>query len=343
MLESDTFLFNRRSVHLGFWAFVFILYTLFFAQEEQNITHVLLFVGMLLVVTMATTYFINYYLVPTYLLQNHVLPFLLYFLYTLVAALFLESIITMATYFLVANLNIRSISPAAIDVRYALAALLLIIFLGVAIKLLSHWHQSRQQYDFLLKDKIEAELRFLKTQLHPHFLFNTLNNLYYLATEKSDMTPQAILALSELLRYILNETRTLFVPLTLELNLVRNFIELEKLRFGERIHIKMDIQESCKDQVNIPPMVLLTLVENAFKHGVAKSNGQHYIFISVKCALNQVEILVENSVRENDQPEGEGVGLRNLRSQLSLLYPDRHQFSATKLHDQYVTRLSYQE
>ena len=330
----------RWIFHVGFWLFVLLLYALFFAQDGQEPGQIFLFVGMLLVVTMAATYFINYHLIPAFLLRNRQLMFVLYFLYTLLAALFLESIITLATYILITDLNIRDISPAALDVRYALAALLLIIFLGVAIKLLSHWQHARRQYDVLLKEKTEAELRFLKSQLSPHFLFNTLNNLYSLSVEKSDLAPKAILALSELLRYVLTETRALYVPLSLELDLVRHFIELEQLRFSDRISICLDTNESTGTELEVAPMLLLTLVENAFKHGVGKSNGQHFIHIAVKSQTNLIEFRVENSIREHNGSESEGIGLLNLRTQLNLLYPDRHQFSATRQRDRFVAVLN---
>ncbi|MFM7329527.1 MAG: hypothetical protein ACKO3B_12410, partial [Bacteroidota bacterium] len=125
----------RWIIHLGFWVFVLLLYTLFFAQAGRGFSNIFLFVTMLLPVTMAATYLTNYFLVPVYLLNDRHLLFLLYFSYTLIGALFLETVITMVIYFLVAELDINDISPAAIDVRYTLAAFLMVIFLGVAIKL----------------------------------------------------------------------------------------------------------------------------------------------------------------------------------------------------------------
>jgi two-component system LytT family sensor kinase len=331
--------FVRGIIHLGFWVFVFFLYTLFFAQTGRHFTHIFLFVGMLLPITMVATYFTNYYLVPVYLLSDRHLLFLLYFSYTLIGALFLETVITMVIYFLVAELDIHEISPAAIDIRYTLAAFLMIIFLGVVIKLLSYWRESRHQYNQLLKDKMEAELRFLRSQLNPHFLFNTLNNLYCLAIEKSDLAPKAIMALSELLHYILDETRGLFVPLAREIELVRNFIELEQLRFGDRNSICLETTEQPETQTLIAPMLLLTLVENAFKHGVGRSYGQHFIHISVKSEDEWLVIRVENSIQKGEISEKEGIGLSNLRSQLDLLYSDRHQFSTQAINDRFVAIL----
>ena len=326
-------------IHLGFWVFVLFLYTLFFAQSDRELIHICLFAGMLLPVTMVATYFINYHLVPVYLLSGSHLLFLLYFTYTLIGALFLETVITLADYFLVAELDINDISPAAIDARYALAAFLMIIFLGVAIKLLSHWRHSRHQYDKLLKDKMEAELRFLRTQLNPHFLFNTLNNLYCLALEQSEKAPKAILALSDLLQYILDGTRGLFVPLSKEIELVKSFVELEQLRFGDRNTIRIETSEPSENEAQIAPMLLLTLVENAFKHGAGRSNGQHFIHITVKSEDGCIIIRVENSIRKIESPASTGIGLHNLRSQLELLYPDRYRFSMQTTNDRFIANL----
>jgi hypothetical protein len=315
---------------------VLVLYTLFFANRTDNFWHMFFFVALLMPVIIAATYFVNYYLVPTYLLRDRHLSFLVYFIYTLVAALFLESAIALATFILVAGLKIQDISPAAINVRYVVAALLMIIFLGVAIKMRSHWRQAREQYNLLLKEKVEAELRFLKTQLNPHFLFNALNNLYYLSTEKSDLAPKAILALSELLDYILAETRAEYVPLSREINLIRNYIELEQLRFGDRVLVQLDANEK---PVQVAPMLLLTLVENAFKHGVGKSNGQHFVNIIIKASDEHLSFRVENSTQANEDELGDGIGLQNLRLQLALLYPGRHQLTVSHEKNRFIANL----
>jgi LytS/YehU family sensor histidine kinase len=294
------------------------------------------FVALLMPVIVAATYFVNYYLIPTYLLRDKYFSFGVYFIYTLIAAVFLESAIAIATYILVAGLKIQDISPAAINIRFVLAALLMIIFLGVAIKMRSHWRQSREQYNLLLKERVEAELRFLKTQLNPHFLFNTLNNLYYLSIEKSDLVPKAILALSELLDYILAGTHAEYVPLEREINLIRNYIELEQLRFGDRVSVQLNVTDK---PIQIAPMLLFTLVENAFKHGAGKSNGQHFINIIVQDSDNQLLLCVENTIQASNDVLRDGIGLQNLRLQLALLYPGQHQLIVSRQTDRFVVNL----
>jgi len=208
-------------------------------------------------------------------------------------------------------------SAASFDVVFLLSSLLLVMFFGVAVKLLLHWRNSKEDYQKLMRDKVELELQFLKTQLHPHFIFNTLNNLYFLALEKSDHTPKAILALSELLDYVLHGTRDSFVPLEDELKQVRNFISLEKLRYDERVDISIMV-ENDNSQARIAPMLLITLLENAFKHGVNKTTGPSWIKVVVR-AEHDLNIAVRNS-SQGARPSSNGVGLKNVQEQVKLLY-----------------------
>ena len=312
---------QRWVIHVLFWLFVLLFYVVFFGRKNSNYLQTLFFVGLLMPVTIGTTYFLNYYLVPRYLMKERYGFFLLYFTYTLIGSLFLEMMIAMLTFIVMAGVNIRDMSPASIDIFFLLTSLLVVVFFGVAIKMLLHWRQSKEDYQKLMRDKVEAELKFLKVQLNPHFLFNTLNNLYYLTTEKSDKAPRAILELSEILDYVLHQGKSVYVPLENELKQVDNYISLESLRYEDRLKISKEITREMKGQV-IGPMMLITLIENAFKHGVMKSTGKSWIIIKVACAPDRMEVNISNSWR--NVPVGKGIGLENLRSQLNYLYPGKH-------------------
>ena len=164
---------NRWIAHAFFWLFVLGFYSMLFSQGSNSFLHTLFFVGLLMPVTIAATYLLNYFLVPSYLLKGKYGLFALYFLYTLVGSLFLEMWIVVLTLIVVAELNIKAMSPGSINLTFLLISLLMIVFLGVALKMLSNWQQSKNDYNQLMRDKVEAELRFLKVQLNPHFLFNT--------------------------------------------------------------------------------------------------------------------------------------------------------------------------
>ena len=317
------YLFTRQRwvIHIFFWLFVLVFYVVFFGRRNSNYLQTFFFVGLLMPVTIGTTYFLNYYLVPRYLMRERYGSFLLYFIYVLTGSLFLEMMIAMLTFMVMAEVNIRDMSPASIDVLFLLTSLLVIVFLGVAIKMILHWRKSKEDYQKLMLDKIEAELKFLKVQLNPHFLFNTLNNLYYLTTQKSDKAPQAILELSEILDYVLHQGKAVNVPLEDELKQVDNYIALELLRYEDRVEIRKEITGETQHHT-IGPIMLISLIENAFKHGVMKAAGKAWIHLKVVCEPERIEIQIRNSWK--NMKEGNGIGLENLRSQLEHLYPGRN-------------------
>jgi two-component system LytT family sensor kinase len=226
----------------------------------------------------------------------------------------------MLTFIVMAEIQIRNMSPASIDIFFLLASLLMVVFLGVAIKLLLHWRQSREDYQKLMREKVDTELRFLKAQLNPHFLFNTLNNLYYLSLEKSDNAPKAILQLSDMLDYVMRTSSLVWVPLEDELKQVENYIGLELMRYEDRVQVDTVVKGELNG-FTIGPMILITLIENAFKHGVMKVAGNSWIKLSVDCTSEKILISISNSWRNT--ASGKGIGLNNLLGQLNLLYGEK--------------------
>ncbi|MEQ1588049.1 MAG: histidine kinase [Cyclobacteriaceae bacterium] len=313
------YLFTRQRwvIHGLFWLLILALYVVFFGRENSNYVQTFFFVGLLMPVTIGTTYFLNYYLVPRYLMKERYGLFILYFIYTLLGSLFLEMMIAMLTFLVMAEVRIKEMSPASIDIFFLLTSLLMVVFFGVAIKMLLHWRQSKEDYQKLMHARVESELKFLKAQLNPHFLFNTLNNLYYLTTEKSDKAPQAILQLSEILDYVMHTGKSVFVPLEKELKQVENYIALELLRYEDRVQVTTQFSGDL-NKYEIGPMVLITLIENAFKHGVMPIAGKAWINITVAGKENRLFISISNSAISTKP--GNGIGLENLQSQLGHLY-----------------------
>lgn len=313
------YLFSRQRwvIHILFWLLILVFYVAFFGRENSNYVQTFFFVGLLMPVTIGTTYFLNYYLVPRYLMKERYGFFILYFIYTLLGSLFLEMMIAMLTFIVMAEVRIKEMSPASIDIFFLLTSLLMVVFLGVAIKMLLHWRQSKEEYQKLMHDRVEAELKFLKAQLNPHFLFNTLNNLYYLTTEKSDKAPQAILQLSEMLDYVMHSNKSVFVPLEQELKQVENYIALELLRYEDRVLVETEFTGDLS-RCEIAPVTLITLIENAFKHGVMPMTGKSWIQFKVVEKEGGLFISISNS--SSQMKSGNRIGLENLRSQLDYLY-----------------------
>ena len=194
----------------------------------------------------------------------------------------------------------------------------------------------KYSYDFrILKEtaqklrieKQEAELNYLKSQTNPHFLFNTLNNIYALARDKSDLAPTSILQLSKILRFMLYETNVDFIAIEQELKIMDDYIALEKLRYDESLTVNFNQNIEDMKQV-IPPLLLIPLVENAFKHGVSETRNQPFVDIHLSVKEHQLKFIVKNSteVSENEENVKENIGLSNLRRQLELLYKDYNLF-----------------
>lgn len=179
--------------------------------------------------------------------------------------------------------------------------------------------QAEQQ---LRIEKQAAELNYLRSQTNPHFLFNTLNNIYSLARDKSDLAAESILRLSKILRFMLYETGGNFIAIENELQIIRDYVDLEKLRYDEslRVNFNNDIEDMKQA---IPPLLLMPLVENAFKHGVSETRNQPFVDIHLSVNKRILTFIVKNSAESSEpQPLKENIGLSNLRRQLELLYTD---------------------
>ncbi len=195
-------------------------------------------------------------------------------------------------------------------------------FFGVA-KLFYNNFKLRQKTQQLRLEKQEAELNYLKSQTNPHFLFNTLNNIYSLARDKSDLAPESILRLSKILRFMLYETSGEFISIEQELEIISSYIDLEKLRYDDSLSINYRYEIDDMKQP-LPPLLLVPLVENAFKHGVSETRNQPFVDIHLSANQQQLLFVVKNSTENvyEEKRVRENIGLSNLRRQLELLYTD---------------------
>ena len=196
-----------------------------------------------------------------------------------------------------------------------------VFFFGV-IGNVYKYQKLKQTTQQLQIEKQAAELNYLRSQTNPHFLFNTLNNIYSLARDKSDLAPESVLRLSKILRFMLYETSGAYIAIEQELKIISDYIELEKLRYDEslRINFNHDIEDMKQA---LPPLLLMPLVENAFKHGVSETRGRPFIDIHLSVNKRQLTFVVKNSAEASgERIVKENIGLTNLRRQLELLYTD---------------------
>lgn len=340
---------------IGFWGIVFMVNLGPEWQRYSSIREGLEVAGLAtalqwLVATMALKI-----LVPRFLDQNRLIAFVLPMIalvflaseiYILVSYLYLETAYP-NTYgaFYLANLSELSIWQ-----RLGLSGMIKYIVLGKwpmlvfpsALLISANFYQRQKQLLELREQKQAAELRALKGQLNPHFIFNTLNNIYALALCRSEQTATAVERLSGILDYVLHHTHDQTVLVTKEVKMISDYIALEKLRFGNRVNVSF--QHNINDLISVAPLLLLTLVENAFKHGASQELGQARIDISLSSNTGQIDFKISNSkpksqlVKEN----GSAIGLKNLKKQLELLYPHSHQLTLQETDSDYCVELRIQ-
>jgi len=209
--------------------------------------------------------------------------------------------------------ELRRMLSAFLDLGFAAS-------LAVAMKLLRMYWMGREREKGLVKEKLEAELKFLRNQTNPHFLFNTLNNIYALARKKSEHTPDVVLKLSKLLRFMLYESRKERIALADEIRMIEDYLELEKIRYNERLTIEFTKQVDNPTQ-DIAPLLLLPFIENAFKHGASETRFDSFIRIEVRLEKGMLDFYIENTKEDTGETAvTENIGLSNVRRQLELMY-----------------------
>ncbi|MEL6657306.1 MAG: histidine kinase [Bacteroidota bacterium] len=221
-----------------------------------------------------------------------------------------------------------------------------VVGIAIGIKYFRLRLASLEREKQLVEEKLQSELRFLRAQTNPHFLFNVLNSIYALARKKDDRTEETVLRLSKLLRFMIYECNAAFIPLEKEVQMIRDYLKLEEVRFQDKVELQFE--ESIDDTAyKIPPLLLLPLVENAFKHGVSESRTKGEVQINLVVQDGRLSFMVANSVETPVAVEAnkDGLGLQNIRRQLSLLYPEVHQLEIepTSQHFRVILTLNLQQ
>lgn len=285
-------------------------------------------------ILMAATYFLALYVVPRYLMPNKWIGFLLWCI--VVAALVFYTRIKWQE---IVN-YLRSDQYYPIPVNKMLKNIIRdysIIALAVCIHIIGDYRRKQKLNEELIKAKAEVEIKLLKGQLHPHFLFNSLNNIYSLALSKSELTADSILKLTELLDYLVYRASMDTVPLAKEVQLLENYLGLEQLRYGNKLQVKADIAVQ-NDSMAIAPLLLLPFAENCFKHGGVGADGVFRVELHLYTDPKKLYFSLSNSKRKTPNSpvtQSGGVGLENILKRLNLLYPDRHQLQISNAEEQY--------
>jgi len=325
-MNSIAKMFNNYRIirHLVFWLVYLLISILMYGYSKgdyffQLKQHLLYMPAILL-----AAYFTIEFLIPRYLFQNKTLKFSILFLLTAFIFSFIQRLnINFVVLPLFYPEYADGFNIFSFQLIFRIFSEYPVVILAASIKIILHWYREQQLNQKLVREKLEAELKFLKAQIHPHFLFNTLNNLYALTLKKSDKAPEVVIKISGLLNYMLYESSAEKVSLVKEVEQIENYIELEKIRYGDKLRIDFNVNGSLENKL-IAPMLMLPFIENSFKHGVSKKITDKWINISLNADGSKMMLFVENS-RSNDDTESvseytAGIGLKNVTRRLDLLY-----------------------
>ncbi|HPE86756.1 MAG: histidine kinase [Bacteroidales bacterium] len=349
--NSDRFLdlYERHKVfvHIVFWLAYLLVITILSSAFYTKTTFFELFLqlGCSLWIDVAATYFTAYYLLPRLLLKKKYVGFAMLLLLSAIFFILMQRVMQVYVTFPIFYPEVtRKMSFFDFNPAYSIVNIYAVVGIVTSARLFKYWFFFQRQAYRLENEKLEAELKYLKSQIHPHFLFNTLNNLYALTLDKSDLAPRVVIRLSELLSYMLYDANAQTVPLQKEIDLIENYLELENLRRGGDLRI--DWQKTIDQPLTpITPLLFIPFIENSFKHGVWNDVGQPEISISLVVKNNALTFDIQNSIgstgtnKLSNETEGEGIGLRNVKRRLEILYPNQHSLEIKQNKNRYQVTL----
>lgn len=325
--------------HISFWVVVYFFYAYFLGYGSTNTNYVNTFASFLMPVTMFISYFLIYYLIPKFLLAKKYKLFILYGIYTFIlsASVIILSILYGLVY--TENLKSEETSPLTKTLPFIVLGVFFVILIVVMLSLIMYNYKSVVANENL-KNKIlqtqlqlkEQELKYLKMQIHPHFLFNSLNTIYGYALKKGDDAPEMILKLSNLLDYILYQVEKPTVLLQDEINHLEDYVSLEKMRFHDTLEVTID-KSIIDNTIMIAPMLLIPFVENSFKHGTI-IDGKLAVNITLKTHADILYFEIVNTSTNNEESVI-GIGLENIKKRLTMLYPDSYKLTINQQKNQF--------
>jgi len=344
MKKKVSYQLTKILIHVLFWFLVWFFFNFFFSSGTKNEDFIFWFSLFLTIITVTGTYVVVNSLIPNYLLNKKYQLFALYGVYLIIfttCAVLLTVFVGFAFFY---RLEYKGMPELTKSISVILVCVFFIITLVSLLKLLRYNYKTLEKNKSLenkfLQTELELkenELKHLKMQIHPHFLFNTLNTMYGFALKKADETPEMILKLSNLLDYILYQVDKPLVFLKDEINHINDYLELEKLRFHDSLEVSLNI-ENIPDDFQVAPMLLIPFVENSFKHGEI-INGKLVISISIYMKDNVLFFEIKNSAKTKNEI-AKGIGLVNIKKRLEMLYKDDFSLAIKYMNEQFVVNLT---
>ncbi|MTK52275.1 histidine kinase [Paludibacter sp.] len=333
---------KRLFFHIAYWVGVVTFFTLLWGTRYSNYWVCFYNELVFLPIKLGMTYFSLYYIIPKLLFRGEYFRTGVASLLTMVGGGVLQR--TLVYFSVIPLLGVSDMHVGLFDPTEILNHIInatSVMIIPVAIKLYKSSLEKENRILFLSQEKTMAELQFLRSQIQPHFFFNVLNDLYAMALKKSDRTPEMILKLSDLMRYVLQESRAEMVSVQKELAYLRNYIDLEKLRYDKRFSFDFEVAGDTS-YCRIPPLLLLPFVENAFKHSTIHHTEGAWIRIKLEVDLKKLYLRVDNSfdpsmAKKNNLSSG--IGIENVRKRLEIIYYGRYSLEIHSSETQYSSTL----
>ncbi len=343
MKKTLQHILKQSVLHLSFWIVVWFFFKTFFSVGSKNAQFISWFSALLSVISIVASYVFVYDLIPNYLLEKKHKLFALYSIYSAVfitCGVFMTVGLGFVFYF---NSEYQKMPELTKNSYVILVCVLLIVVIASGIKILSHNYKSLEK-NKSLENKIlqaqlqikEQELKFLKMQIHPHFLFNSLNTIYGFALKKKDEAPEMILKLSNLLDYILYQVDKPTVSVKDEIHHLEDYISLEEMRFHDTLQVDFK-KENINSDIQIAPMLLIPFIENSFKHGKIVDEKLK-ISIDLKIDDNRLLFKIVNTSK-SEEKQSKGIGLENIKKRLEMLYPNSHKIVVQQKENQFSVEL----
>jgi len=346
-MKAKAFFQKRVIQHVLFWSALLILTITRDVNQYQSDPFLALFVNIFaeFIFQIVASYVIAYYLIPRlYFTKKYISFSLSIILLAYISSVFCRyiTIYVAEPIVRISPLEQESIYEILTEIGYLIRRYTLPIFSSTILFLFTKFfinYQREREHSLLLKnEKSDMELKTLRAQLNPHFLFNTLNNIYSLSVAGSKKAPESIGKLADILDTVLYKCSTDFVSLSNEIELLKNYIELEKLRYDERLEVNFETHIASNNM--IPPLILLSLVENAFKHGAGKDSGFPKIWITIDTNQSETRFSIKNTVYEfQKSKEKKSIGFANIHRQLKLLYGVNYSLETTVSEHLFEARL----
>ncbi len=330
-----------RKYHILFWSCYFVFNVIRWGSYYEDYWYSLRSNLVTFPLAMILVYINIYFLVPKFIINKKFKSYILYLFLTLCVFY----VVRTELIYLLINENVWPESDTP-QKAYSFNHIVVVFLIGIyevalitAIKLTTDWINERKRTEKLQEVQLRTELNFLKSQIQPHFFFNTLNNLYALTLEKSDVAPSVVLKLSDIMQYVLYEASEPKIRLYNEINYIQSYIDLERLRYGDRIETNTEIIGDIND-IKVPSLLFSPFIENCFKHGV-NEDGEVEVFISFENVDNKWLIFkVKNSfVNVSKTPKKQGIGVKNVLRRLELLFKNEYTFTTTIEHNTYNVEL----